>query len=179
MTAEKGIELLGAIAECLPRDLASRARLVLLGGVSAGATSIGGVTAFRAGFVDEVHDAMAGLDVLWHPATAEGLGTAVIDAMALRVPPIAFSVGGLPELINDGVTGLLVPANDIGAFALAAATLIRDEGLRRRLGEAGAARAALFSVERMVSGTAATYEKVLGPAVLGHRDAAASDATQE
>lgn len=161
MTVEKGIHLLGEIARGLPPSVARRARLVLLGGVSAGATEIGGVAAYRAGFVDEVHAAMAGLDVLWHPATAEGLGTAVIDAMALRVPPIAFRVGGLPELIDDRETGLLVPPADVGAFSRAAANVVRDDALRARLGDAGPARAAQFSVARMVEGTERVYQKVL------------------
>ncbi|HSA55781.1 MAG TPA: glycosyltransferase family 4 protein [Gemmatimonadaceae bacterium] len=161
MTAEKGIHLLDAIASRLPDDSKERTRLVLLGGASAGATVIGGVAAYRAGFVDEVHAAMAGLHVLWHPATAEGLGTAVIDAMALRVPPVAFRVGGLPELIVDQETGLLVPPGDVTAFARAAARLAEDAALRTRLGDAGPARAAHFSVDRMVDGTARVYERVL------------------
>src|SRR5262249_28661089 len=99
MTAEKGILTLDRIAVHLPPAAADRARLLLLGGQATGRETIGGIEAFRAGFVDEIHAAMAGLDVLWHPSSAEGLGTAVIDAMALGVPPIAFSVGGLPELI--------------------------------------------------------------------------------
>jgi glycosyltransferase involved in cell wall biosynthesis len=161
MTAEKGIGLLDGIASRLAESVARRIRLVLLGGTSAGATSIGGVSAYRAGFVDEVHAAMAGLDVLWHPATAEGLGTAVIDAMALQVPPVAFRVGGLPELVMDGETGLLVPAGDLHAFAQAAATLVTDPALRTRLGAAGPARAAQFSVSRMVDGTSLVYERVM------------------
>lgn len=162
MTVEKGIGLLDAIARHLPDADRSTARLVLLGGVSAGMTTIGGIAAMRAGFVDEVHRAMAGLDVLWHPATSEGLGTAVIDAMALRVPPVAFRVGGLPELIIDRECGLLVPPGDIEAFADAASQLVRDVGLRKRLGEAGPLQAAEFSVARMAEGTSRTYERVLG-----------------
>jgi 2-deoxystreptamine N-acetyl-D-glucosaminyltransferase/2-deoxystreptamine glucosyltransferase len=161
MTAEKGIDLLDGIASRLPEGVARRTRLVLLGGASSGATVIGGVSAYRAGFVDEVHAAMAGLDVLWHPATAEGLGTAVIDAMALEVPPIAFRVGGLPELVVDGETGLLVPPGDLHAFAHAAAALVTDPALRTRLGAAGPARAAHFSVSRMVEGTSLVYERVM------------------
>lgn len=168
MTVEKGIGLLDEIARLLPDADRSTARLVLLGGVSAGMTTIGGLAAMRAGFVDEVHRAMAGLDVLWHPATSEGLGTAVIDAMALRVPPIAFRVGGLPELIVDRESGLLVPAGDIKAFAGAASLLVRDAAFRQRLGEAGPLRAAEFSVPRMAEGTTRTYERVLGRPLMEH-----------
>ncbi len=161
MTAEKGVQLLAKIAEHLTSETRSRARLVLLGGQSSGAGKLGGVPTFHAGFVDAVHDAMAGLDVLWHPSRAEGLGTAVIDAMALGVPPIAFAVGGLPELIEDDVSGVLVPAGDTVAFALQASSLIGDVPRRARLAEHGRHRAALFSVDRMAEGTLACYQQVL------------------
>ncbi len=130
MTAEKGVRLLADIGDRLPAEQRARVRLVLLGGQAAGRDCLGGIETFRAGFVDEVHAAMAGLDMLWHPSSAEGLGTAVIDAMALEVPPIAFAVGGLPELIVDGVSGVLVPPGDVGAFAAAVSTLLSDDARR-------------------------------------------------
>ena len=166
MTVEKGIALLDDIAGRMPDDARSLTRLVLLGGASAGMTTIGGVAAIRAGFVDEVHPAMAGLDILWHPATSEGLGTAVIDAMALRVPPVAFRVGGLPELIVDQTCGILVPPGDVGRFAEAAASLVRDQHLRTSLGDAGPEQASKFSVAQMADGTAQAYERVLDGAAL-------------
>jgi L-malate glycosyltransferase len=161
MTAEKGIATLASIAERLPNDVRSRVRLLLLGGKPGGAERIGGVEAFRAGFVDEVHAAMAGLDVLWHPSSAEGLGTAVIDAMALGVPPVAFAVGGLPELIEHGTNGLLVPPGDIESFAAAASGLVQNPDLRSRLGDGGPQRAMLFDAARMVDGTERVYATVL------------------
>ena len=161
MTAEKGVATLAEIGARLPESSRNRIRLVLLGGQSAGGQSVGGLTAFRAGFVDEIHGAMAGLDIMLHPSSAEGLGTAVIDAMALGIPPIAFRVGGLPELIEDQHSGMLVPAADTAAFAAATDRLIRDEHLRKTLGAAGPARAAQFSVERMVRGTQTVYDAVL------------------
>lgn len=162
MTAEKGVRLLAGIGERLPPALRQRVRLVLLGGQGTGTEMLGGVEAFRAGFVDEVHRAMAGLDLLWHPSSAEGLGTAVIDAMALGVPPIVFAVGGLPELITQDETGLLVPPGDVAAFATAVTRATDDPALRGAMGRAGPRRAADFSVERMVDGTEATYRRVLG-----------------
>src|SRR5687768_10305888 len=162
MTHEKGIDRLEAIARRIPPEIRSRIRLLLLGGRPTGRVAIGGIDAYGAGFVDEVHDAMAGLDVLWHPSNAEGLGTAVIDAMALRIPPIAFAVGGLVELVEHGICGILVPAGDDAAFAQAAATLVADPAKRKALGECGPRRAALFDVERMVDGTVAVYEQLLG-----------------
>jgi glycosyltransferase involved in cell wall biosynthesis len=119
------------------------------------------VEGFDAGFVEEIHDAMAGLDVLWHPARSEGLGTSVIDAMALGVPPIAFAVGGLPELIEDGKSGLLVPAGDEAGFVRAAAALISDDGLRAMLGEGARLRAQEFDAQRMIERTAEVYNRVV------------------
>lgn len=161
MTAEKGVATLEAIGAKLPEQTRARIRLVLLGGQAAGSRAVGGMEAFRAGFVDEIHGAMAGLDVLLHPSSAEGLGTAVIDAMALGVPPVAFRVGGLPELIEDGRSGILVPALDTAAFAAATDRLVRDADLRHTLAANGPARATEFSVDRMVRGTQASYDAVI------------------
>lgn len=162
MTREKGVGLLDRIAEGLDAESEERCRVVLLGGHGGGATSVGHLPAFRAGFVDEIHAAMASLDVLWHPSSAEGLGTSVIDAMALGVPPIAFAVGGLTELIEDGVSGLLVPPGDVAAFAAAASRLAHDRDLRAHLADAGRLRAQRFGVDQMVDGTTGVYRKVLG-----------------
>lgn len=161
MTAEKGIGLLAEVGERLTSAARKRARLVLLGGAGSGTSELGGVPVFRAGFVDAIHDAMAGLDVLWHPSSAEGLGTTVIDAMALGVPPIAFAVGGLPELIVSSESGVLVPPGDVVQFAREASRLVTDAAHRDRLGANGPERARLFSVEQMVEGTARVYDRIL------------------
>jgi glycosyltransferase involved in cell wall biosynthesis len=85
----------------------------------------------------------------------------VIDAMALGVPPIAFAVGGLPELIEDGKSGLLVPAGDLAGFVRAAAALIGDDGLRVMLGEGARLRAQEFDSQRMIERTAEVYNRVV------------------
>ena len=161
MTSEKGVELLGAIARVLPDDAARRARLLLLGGQASGASNIGGVQSFAAGFVDPVEPAMAGLDLVLHPSTAEGLGTAVLDAMAAGVPPVAFAVGGLPEVIRHGESGLLAPPGDTTAFAAEAGRLILDSTLRARLGAGAKQRVEAFSSLAMTKGTEAVYEGVI------------------
>lgn len=160
MTAEKGLADLDAIAGHLPDDVFRSVRIVLIGGTDAGATTCGGVEAFRAGFLPEVDDAIAGLDILWHPSRAEGLGTVVIDAMALGVPPIAFAVGGLPELIEDGVNGRLIKPGDVPGFARAAAALIRDPALRARLAEGASRRAREFTDDLMTQRTLAVYDEI-------------------
>ncbi|HEY1951537.1 MAG TPA: glycosyltransferase family 4 protein [Gemmatimonadaceae bacterium] len=161
MSQEKGLDMVGDIARRLPGELFRRTRLVLLGGKGKGGTTVSGVEGFDAGFVEEIHDAMAGLDVLWHPARSEGLGTAVIDAMALGVPPIAFAVGGLPEVIEDGKSGLLVPPGDIAGFVRAAAALVGDDGLRAMLAEGARQRALEFNSRTMIERTAEVYSRVL------------------
>lgn len=160
MTAEKGLADLDAIAGHLPDDVFRSVRIVLIGGTTAGATTCGGVEAFRAGFLPEVEEGIAGLDILWHPSRSEGLGTVVIDAMALGVPPIAFAVGGLPELIEDGVSGRLIRPGDISGFSRAAAVLIRDSALRRRLAEGAARQARNFTDDLMTERTLAVYDLV-------------------
>jgi glycosyltransferase involved in cell wall biosynthesis len=160
MTAEKGIDSLEHIAQALPADVGERARIILLGGSKRGPAVIGGVTAHFAGFVDAIESATAGLDILVHPARSEGLGTSVIDAMALGIPPVAFGVGGLSEVIEPG-TGFLVPLGDFSLFAEKVALLARNEALRRNMGAAASARAGHFGSERMTQETEAVYQSVL------------------
>jgi glycosyltransferase involved in cell wall biosynthesis len=160
MTAEKGMDAVCQIAEGLPPEVARRTRVVFLGGEERGPGRIGNVDTFHAGFLLDIYDAMAGLDLLWHPARSEGLGTSIIDALALGVPPVAFAVGGIPEIVEDGREGFLVPPGDIRRFTEAHQALLDNE-TRTRFAEAGRVRAALFSVERMTQNTERVYEQVL------------------
>lgn len=145
----------------IPRHAADRLALVVLGGHARGRGTIGGVRAFRAGFVHDVPHALAGLDLLLHPGGAEGLGTAVVEAMALGVPCLAFAEGGLGEVIADGVNGVLVPPADTAAFSREAARLVSDEGARRMLGAAGPPRARDFGPDRLVDAVQAVYRDVM------------------
>ena len=81
--------------------------------------------------------------------------------MSLGVPPIAFAVGGLPEVIENGISGLLVPPGDTTAFAAAGASLIQDPALRTRLSEGARQRAKTFDALEMTKGTEAVYQDVL------------------
>jgi glycosyltransferase involved in cell wall biosynthesis len=122
---------------------------------------VGGIPAYRAGFVDEIGPAVAGLDILLHPARAEGLGTAVLDAMAAGIPPVAFAVGGLTEVIADGESGILVPPADTREFAASTARLVLDEDMRARLGAAAGQRAKSFGADEMTKGVEAVYYRLL------------------
>ena len=99
---------------------------------------------------------LAALDVFVLPSYWEGLPLAVLEAMFFGLPVIASAVGGTPEAVADGATGLLVPAGDAAALADAIAALAADAPRREAMGRAGAARAAAeFTVERMVAETEA------------------------
>lgn len=92
-----------------------------------------------AGQLDEnaVADALAGADMLVLPSFAEGVPVVLMEAMASRLPVVATRVGGVAELVEDGVSGILVPPGDVEALIAAMDRLLGDPALRRRMGEAG------------------------------------------
>lgn len=115
------------------------------------------------GFRDDVADVTAALDVACLPSHFEGMGRVVLEAMARGLPVVATRVGGIPDLVVDGATGLLVPPGDPAALAEALGRLLGDAPLRRRLGEAGARRAAepRFAADTMVREIERVYLEVL------------------
>jgi glycosyltransferase involved in cell wall biosynthesis len=112
------------------------------------------------GFVADVRPLLAGADVLALPSAAENCPLVVLQAMAAGVPVVASGVGGVPELVVDGETGLLVPPGDVAALADALRNLLRDKGLRDRMGAAGRARVErAFTLDRCVDGLLASYRR--------------------
>ena len=87
-----------------------------------------------------VADWLGALNVIVSPSDAESLPNAVLEAMASARPVVATRVGGVPEIVEEGATGLLVPPGDSGAMAAAILNLVSNEGLCRRMGAAGRAR---------------------------------------
>jgi L-malate glycosyltransferase len=115
------------------------------------------------GFRTDVLGCIKAFDLFAMSSVTEGLGTSLLDAMACSRAIVATSAGGIPEIVEDGVTGSLVPPRDHAAMARQIVRLLKDEALRQRMGEAGYARvSARFTVERMVEETAAVYERVAG-----------------
>jgi glycosyltransferase involved in cell wall biosynthesis len=93
------------------------------------------------------------------PSYYETFGISCLEAMAFGLPVVATRAGGLPEVVEDGVTGLLVPPGDTHALAEAIGRLLRDPDLRRRLGEAGRERVlARFTAEHVVKEMIPVYE---------------------
>jgi len=113
------------------------------------------------GFRTDVLGCIKAFDLFVMSSVTEGLGTSLLDAMAASRPIVATSAGGIPEIVEDGVTGLLVPPRDHAALAAAIVRLLRDDEARRRMGDAGFARVnERFTVERMVEMTADLYKRV-------------------
>ena len=114
-----------------------------------------------AGFRPDVLSLHKSFDIFVLSSTTEGLGTSLLDAMASAKPIVATTAGGIPEVVQDGKTGLLVPPKDAEALAAALVRLLKDPGARRRMGDAGLARVRdRFSAERMVQDTLVVYERV-------------------
>ena len=118
---------------------------------------------FLAGFRPDVLELMKDFDVFALSSIHEGMCTSLVDAMAAQKAAVATAVGGVPEVLEDGDTGLLVPAKDHEALARGIVTLLKNASLRQQMGEAALRRAReRFTVERMVEGTAAVYDRLTG-----------------
>jgi glycosyltransferase involved in cell wall biosynthesis len=165
---QKGLgDLLAAVAWV--RERVPDVRLLLIGEgelrdeleAQARALGLSGAVIF-AGIRTDVAEIVAALDIFVLPSLWEGTSNAVLEAMAAGLPIVATAVGGTPEVVVDGVTGLLVPPRDPSALAGALVTLLQDADLRHRMGRAGRERVKqYFSLERMVRRTEALYEELL------------------
>jgi glycosyltransferase involved in cell wall biosynthesis len=115
------------------------------------------------GFRTDVLGCIKGFDLFVMSSVTEGLGTSLLDAMAAARPIVATTAGGIPEIVEDGVNGLLVPPRDARALADAIVRALKDPALRRTMGDAGFARVTeRFTVDRMVAETASVYARVAG-----------------
>jgi L-malate glycosyltransferase len=113
------------------------------------------------GFRDDVLSCIKGFDLFVMSSETEGLGTSLLDAMAAAKATIGTDVGGIPEAIQDRVSGLIVPPNDPVSLARAIVKLLKDDALAKRMGQAGLARVRkAFSVEKMVDGTMEAYRRL-------------------
>jgi glycosyltransferase involved in cell wall biosynthesis len=116
---------------------------------------------FLAGYRTDPLELTKGFDVFAMSSVTEGMCTPLVDAMAAGKPSVATAVGGVPEVVVDGVTGYLVPPRDPTAMARRLVQLLKDGPLRERMGQAAAERARqCFTVEKMVEGTAAVYRSL-------------------
>lgn len=165
------VTLARAFVSLLDRLPAARARLrlVLVGDgplreecasilAAAGASGL----AWLPGRRDDVPGLLRGLDVFVLPSRTEGICNTILEAMATGLPVVATRVGGNPELVDDGRTGVLVPRLEPDAMAAAMAAYADDAALRCGHGEAGRARMmAEFALDRMIDRYLTTYERLL------------------
>lgn len=114
------------------------------------------------GFISNIHDYLEIVDIFVLPSLQESFGLVCIEAMAHKIPVIAFSVGGIPEVIIDNTTGFLIPYLNIEMLADKIETLIKNKSLAKKLGEAGFKRyKKLFTLETMIQKTDKVYKKIL------------------
>jgi len=103
-------------------------------------------------------------DVLIMPSQYEGFGRVLVEAMAHRVPVVAFRVGAIPEVVEDGRQGILIEPYDTDAMREAVAGLLNDDARRLQMGEAGAVRAKQFSLAAHVGAVRELYRSMAGGA---------------
>jgi glycosyltransferase involved in cell wall biosynthesis len=166
---EKGQEYL---FRALPRLLAAtggRLRLLVAGAGpfreayerEVSVLGIGGAVRFL-GFRVDIARILAVSDVVVLPSVAEAFGLVLAEAMAMQRAVVATRVGGIPELVEDDVTGILVPPASPEALAGAVLSLLRDPPRRMRLGEAGRRRVIeIFRFETMMKRYEALYDRLL------------------
>jgi glycosyltransferase involved in cell wall biosynthesis len=115
-----------------------------------------------AGFRADLAELVPGLDVLAHPASREGLGLALLEAASAGVPVVACAVGGVPDVVVDGETGILVPHDDAAALGRALHALLAAPDERGRLGVAARRHVERkFDTVRLVAAHHSLYTRVL------------------
>ncbi len=170
LTAHKGQRYLVAAVPAI-RAACPEARVVIFGEgelreelqAQARALRIGDGLIF-AGFrpPDEIPSVLKAADVFVMSSVEEGLGTSLFDAMAAGTPIVATRAGGIPEIVRDGETGLLVPTRDSAALAEGVVRLLNDPALARRLTEAASGYVRREGTkERMVEQTLRVYNELL------------------
>jgi len=130
-------------------------------------------TVLLLGFRPVVADVLAAIDVAIHASDREGSPLAVLESMAAGKAIVATRVGGVPALVRDEEQALLVPPRDPAALASAVARLLRDEGLRERLGnDARRRQQQRFDIRATVTALEDLYEQLFATSGRGRREAA-------
>jgi glycosyltransferase involved in cell wall biosynthesis len=158
--------LLAALPEVFRR--VPRARALIFGegelrpALEAQARALGlGERVVFAGFRSDLDALVPRFDLFCLSSRWEGLGTSLLDAMAFARPIVATAAGGIPEAVEDGVNGRVVPVRDPAALAAALVELLEDPARRASLGRAGRERfLARFTADRMVEETLAVYREL-------------------
>ncbi len=173
----KGVEFfIRAAAELRKRNTGVKPRFMIIGdgalrsGLEALACKLGlGKALLFTGFQRDIFKYLSAADIYVQPSLNEAMGRTAIEAQYMALPVVASDVCGLPDAVSDGVTGMLVPPGDHRALAGAIESLLKDAGLRRRMGAAARLRVlekdftgfTRFSAESMNIRLKNFYNKVL------------------
>jgi len=117
---------------------------------------------FFLGHREDVADILSCIDCFYLPSLNEGFGIALLEAMVMKKPVIASEVGGIPEVVSKGETGIIIPPGDPQAIAQATLRLYRDSELRAKMGRAGYERVKnIFAIENQVIALEFLYENMI------------------
>ena len=164
----KGLDVLVRAFARLPEGLSARLRIVgedwgagapLLRlarelGVASRVTLLGAISK------PDLRREYAGADLFVLPSRAESFGAVLLEAMASGLPVVATRVGGIPEVVEEGATALLVPPDDVDALSQAVRRLAEDPELSRRLSRSGRPRAETFSWTRLTPRYVELFEEL-------------------
>ncbi len=112
-----------------------------------------------AGFRTDVDSLLAGCDLFVHPSLGDAFPTVLLEAMAAGLPIVASRVGGIPEIVTEGVTGILVPPGDAVSLASAINDVLGNDDTMRLMREAAGVRASNFSTAAWIDRLAAVYRE--------------------
>jgi glycosyltransferase involved in cell wall biosynthesis len=114
------------------------------------------------GFYERIHEIFKAIDLLVLPSEEESFGRVLIEAMAARKPVVATTVGGIPEIVVDGVTGFLVPPKSPSNLAQSIIRILKDPELAEAMGQAGRQRVEkYFSLDQYVEDVEEVYLELL------------------
>jgi glycosyltransferase involved in cell wall biosynthesis len=168
LAREKGVDLFLQMAERVLAELPTT-RFVIAGDgperpmLEAMVETMGiGASVDLIGRCNDMPGFLASLDLLVSSSRSEGLPIVLLEAMASRLPIVATAVGAVPSVVRDGLTGVLVPPNDVDSLTEGVVRTLRNEALRRQFGEAGRILIAEeFSAERMTAEYLQLYQQVV------------------
>ena len=131
-----------------------------------------------AGGVRDLASHFAGADIFVLPSRSEGFSNAIVEAMAMALPVVATNVGGNMEAVVNGISGFIVPTEDVGALAAAIIDLVGNPDLAREMGETGRSIVAeRFTIDAMMTQIRRVYGELLSPEISHRRPSRGGSAT--